>query len=161
MASNTCTELVIHPNYKPYHLSATHSNISFGIALRNIANKRSSFHEQFVSDNSSYLSEEQTHMVQPLNVALPSVSSEATFDPQASHEHSTEPDYMITSDFDVEDEHDVQANLSLDSSSPFVLESVHDQSSVQSNLNTDIPSSSHQIIPQIITTHVSPHLPFY
>jgi len=31
MATNTCTELVIHPEYQPYHLDATHSNISLGI----------------------------------------------------------------------------------------------------------------------------------
>ena len=50
MATDTCTELVIHPEYHPYHLNATHSNISFGIALRNISKKRSPFHEQSVSD---------------------------------------------------------------------------------------------------------------
>jgi len=42
MASNTCTELIIHPEHLPYHLNATHSNIYFGIALRNLANKKSS-----------------------------------------------------------------------------------------------------------------------
>jgi len=42
MAINTCIELVIHPEYQPYHLNATHSNISFGIALRKPANKKSS-----------------------------------------------------------------------------------------------------------------------
>ena len=41
MATNTCTELIIHPKYRPYHLNATHSNISFGIALRKLANKSS------------------------------------------------------------------------------------------------------------------------
>jgi len=45
MTSNSCTELVIHFDYKPYHLSATHSNISFAIALRNLANKHTSIIE--------------------------------------------------------------------------------------------------------------------
>jgi len=45
MATNTCTELAIHSDYKPYHLSATHSNISFAIALRNLANKQSCIFE--------------------------------------------------------------------------------------------------------------------
>lgn len=76
MATNTCIDLVIHPDYKPYHLSATHSNISFNIALRSIAKKRSSFHEQSIS-NSNHS------------------SSEATFDPQHSHEHSIEPSSSI------------------------------------------------------------------
>lgn len=35
---NTYIELVIHPDYKPCDLSATHSSISFAIALRNLAN---------------------------------------------------------------------------------------------------------------------------
>jgi hypothetical protein len=47
-------------------------------------------------------------------------------------------------------------NLSLDSSSPFVLEYVHDPPFVQQNLNSDIPSSSNQVIPQPITANVSP-----
>lgn len=77
MATNTCIDLVIHPDYKPYHLSATHySNISFDIALRNIANKRSSFHEKSISDSNHS-------------------SLRATFDPQPSHEHSTEPSSSI------------------------------------------------------------------
>jgi len=40
MASLTCTYIVIHLEHLPYHLNATHSNISFGIALRNLAKKR-------------------------------------------------------------------------------------------------------------------------
>jgi len=40
MDSSTCTDIVIHPEHLPYHLNATHSNISFGIALRNLAKKR-------------------------------------------------------------------------------------------------------------------------
>ena len=87
MASNTCTELIIHPEYQPYHLNATHSNISFGIALRNIASKRSSFHEQSVSDNNFSLSEEQIFVAQPISVALP--SSEPTLD-------LAEPEQVIT-----------------------------------------------------------------
>jgi len=40
IAINNCFELIIHPDYKSYHLSDTHSNISFSIALRNLANKQ-------------------------------------------------------------------------------------------------------------------------
>jgi hypothetical protein len=76
MASNTCSELIIHPEFKPFHLNATHSNISFGITLRNIANKRSFIVEQSDSDNNPSLSEETIFVVQTLSVALPSDSSE-------------------------------------------------------------------------------------
>ena len=72
MAINTCIELVIHSEYQPYHLNATHSNISFGIALRNIARKRSPFPEQSVSDQHFSRSEEQILNVQPISVAQPS-----------------------------------------------------------------------------------------
>jgi len=68
MAINTYFELIIQPEYKPYHLNATHSNISFGIALRNIANKRSLFIEQSDSDNNPSLLEEPTFVVQPISV---------------------------------------------------------------------------------------------
>jgi len=70
MATNTFTELIIHSVYQPYHLNATHSNISLGIALRNLANKIASSHILFASENPS--SEQSTLVVQPLNVALPS-----------------------------------------------------------------------------------------
>jgi len=33
IAPTNCLELIIHPKFKPYHLSATHSNISFAIAV--------------------------------------------------------------------------------------------------------------------------------
>jgi len=39
IATNTCFELIIRLDYNPYHLSATHSNISFAIGIRNLANK--------------------------------------------------------------------------------------------------------------------------
>jgi len=76
MASNTCSDLIIHLDFQPHHLNATHSNISFGIALRNLANKKPS--------TISSLSEESTLVVQPLSVALP---LEATLDPQPGHEN--------------------------------------------------------------------------
>jgi len=44
LASNTCSDLIIHPDFQPYHLNVTHSNISFVIALRNLANKKPSTH---------------------------------------------------------------------------------------------------------------------
>ena len=50
MASNTCTNLIIHSVYEPYHLNATHSNISLGIALKNLANKNASSHILFASE---------------------------------------------------------------------------------------------------------------
>jgi len=37
LASNTCTDLIIHLIFQPQYIHATHSNISFGIALRNLA----------------------------------------------------------------------------------------------------------------------------
>jgi len=86
MASTTCLDLIIHPDFQPYHLNATHSNISFGIALRNIANKKPSTHISLAFDNNTSLSKESTLVVQPLSVAL---SSEATLDTQPEHENST------------------------------------------------------------------------
>ena len=53
MASNTCIDLIIHPVYQPYHLNATHSIISLGIALRNLANKIASSHILSASKNPS------------------------------------------------------------------------------------------------------------
>jgi len=118
-----------------------------------------------VYDDNTSMSEEQIHVVKPISVTLPTVSSEATTNPQPSHELSIEPSLTVTSDSDVEDEHVAQANLSLDSSSPFVLESVHDLPYVAPNLyaitetlHSYTPSSSNQIIPQPITTNVSPPL---
>jgi len=70
--------------------------------------------------------------VKPLSVALP---TEAILHPQPSNE----PDFMITSDSDVEEEIVVQINLSLDSNSP-----------------SDIPSSSNQACSQTLPTLVSP-----
>jgi len=86
MASNTCSDLIIQPVFQPYHLNVTQSNISFGIALRNLANKKSSTHKSPASDINPSLSEEPTTVVQPLSVALP---SEATLESQPSHENST------------------------------------------------------------------------
>jgi hypothetical protein len=100
MASNTCIDLIIHLEIQPYHLNATHSNISFGIELRNLANKKSTFDKSSTSVNFFSFSEDSTLVVQPLNIALP---SEASLNSQPSHEHSKEPNVMITSDSD-EDE---------------------------------------------------------
>ena len=71
MATNTCTELIIHSEYQSYHLNATHSNISFGIALRNLANKSL---------------ENQNRVTQPIGVALP--TTETTLNP-------VEPEQMV------------------------------------------------------------------
>jgi len=89
MASNTCIDLIIHPVYQPYHLNATHSNISLGIALRNLANKNASSHILFAFENPSSFSEQPTLVVQPLSVAPP---SEATFVSQPHHVNSPEPE---------------------------------------------------------------------
>jgi len=69
---------------------------------------------------------------------------------------------MVTSYSDVEDEHIVQTKLSLDSSSLFVLESIHEPSFEPNHIvvtelvSTVEPYSSSQTIPQPITTNVSP-----
>jgi len=67
MASNTCTDLIIHPVFQPQYIHATRSNISLGIAWRNLANQKS-----FASENLSFFLEDYSHVVQPLNVAAPS-----------------------------------------------------------------------------------------
>jgi len=126
MATNTCTELVIHPEYQPYHLNANHSNISFGIVLRNLARKRSSFHEQSVSNQHFSRSEEQIIIVQPICVAQP--STQTTLNP-------VEPEQMII-------EHVVnvvptQIGTTLASSSPFVPDQTI---AIERNTSTIIPS---------------------
>jgi len=105
MASNICSGLIIHPAYQPFHLNATHSNISFGIALRNLANKKSSSVKSSTSKTHLSFLEDSTLVVQPLNVALP---SEATLVSQTSNEHSTEPDCIVTSESS--DDRDEQTN---------------------------------------------------
>jgi len=63
MATNTCTELIIHPEYQPYHLNATHSNILFGIALRKLASKKPSTSNLPTSDDQPSSSENQILVV--------------------------------------------------------------------------------------------------
>ena len=164
MASNTCSDLIIHPDFQPYHLNATHSNISFGIALRNLAFKNSLTHLT-ASDKDPSLSEESTLVVQPLSVVLP---SEATLNTKPEHENSTRPYFMITSDSDDENEQTNQwfrpgfLNQPLSSSSTCVLEYIHDppltssQIFVAEHTITDLPCSSNQICPQTLTTNISP-----
>jgi len=149
MASNTCFDIIIHPEFKPYHLNATHANISFGIAFRNLANKKS----------------ETTFVVQPINVALP---SETNLVAQPTLDNSTEPEFIITSDSDVEDEQDNQwfrpgfLNQPLSSSSHFVLESIHEppyvapSQPISETSTIDTSSSSNQTCPQTLTTVVLP-----
>jgi len=136
MATNTCTELIIHPEYQLYHLNATHSNISFGIALRKLANKKTSLSNLTASDDQPSLSEEQIFVVQPISVAQP--STETTLNP-------AEPEQMIIEH--VVDEVPTQIGTTLASSSSFVLEHVNDPPFVpnqtiviESNTSTIIPS---------------------
>jgi len=63
---------------------------------------------------------------------------------------------MITQDSDVEDEHVVQNNLVLDAFSPFVLESAHDLVFDPNHVISDASCSSSQIIPQPLSTNISP-----
>ena len=100
-----------------------------------------------------------------MSVALP---SEATLEPKPTHENSTEPDFMITSVSNDEDEQANQwfkpgfLNQPLSSSSSFVLKSIHDppyiapSQPISETSIIDTPSSSNQTCPQIITTVVSP-----
>jgi len=154
MASNTCTDLIIHPVYQTYYLNATHSNISLGIALRNFANKNVSSHILFSYENPS--SEQPTLIVQPLSVAPP---SKATFVSQTHNVNPTEPEQThqwFRPGF---------LNQSLGSSSTSALESVLDQPSepstqmaVTENTATYLPSSStqaYQTCTPIQTTNIS------
>jgi len=142
MASSTCTHIVIHPEHLPYHLNATHSNISFGIALRNLAKKRKPIPKQDV----------------PEQVLVEQLES------QTFNEQIIEPDFMITSDHS--DDEDEQANSlfkpgflnkSASSSSTMISESVPDQPEETNTLfaepilssetyTNDQPSSSNQAI---------------
>jgi len=113
MAANTCTELIIHPEYQPYHLNATHSNISFGIALRKLANKKSSTPSLPSSDD------QPSSSAQPISVALP--STEPTLNPveleQVIIEHAV-------------DEVPTNNGTTLPSLAPFILEHINDPPSV-------------------------------
>jgi len=115
MATNTCTELIIHPEYQLYHLNATHSNISFGIALRKLANKKTSLFNLPASDYQPSSSENQIFVVQPISVAQP--STETTLNP-------AEPTQMIIEH--VVDEVPTHNGTTLLSSAPFVLEHNND-----------------------------------
>jgi len=155
IATNTYTELIIHPEYQPYHLNATHSNISFGIALRKLANKKSSTSNLPTSDDQPSSSENQILVVQPISVAQP--STETTLNP-------AEPEQMIIEH--VVNEVPTQIRRTLASSSSFVLEHVNDPPFVpnqtiatESNTSTIInsePSSS--FTPQLTDLTVLPTL---
>jgi len=127
MASNTCTHLIIHPVFQPQYIHATHSNISFGIALRNLANQKFS-----ASENHSFFLEDSTLVVKPLNVAAPSDA------------------IMIESDSDEEDSIMCdQPSTSSHNSEPI------NQIAATENMSTDLPSSSNQLCSPVQTTHVS------
>jgi len=127
MASNTCTDLIIHPVFQPQYIHDTHSNISFGIALRNLANQKSS-----ASENHHFFSKDSTLVVQPLNVAAPSDA------------------IMIESDSDEEDSIICdQPSTSSHNSEPVNQIVVTDISS------TDLPSSFNQLCLPVQTTHIS------
>jgi len=49
IASLTCTDIVIHPEYLPYHLNPIHFNKSFGIVLRTLAKRKQIVPEQTVT----------------------------------------------------------------------------------------------------------------
>jgi len=115
MASNTYTELIIHPEYQPYHLNVTHSNISFDIALRKLANKKSSTSNLPASDDQLSSSEDQILVVQPISVALP--STELTLNP-------AEPEQVIIEH--LVDEVPTHNGTTLASFAPFVLEHIND-----------------------------------
>jgi len=148
MVSTTCTEIIIHPEQLPYHLNATHSNISFGIALRNLAKKIKTVPEQHVPEQ--VLTEQ--------------------FESQTSNEQINEPDFMIISySSDGKDEQTDSwfipgfLNKFACSSSTMISESVPDQPDETNTLLTepilaaetftnDQPSSSNQAaIPQFLT----------
>jgi len=146
MATNTCTELIIHPEYQPYHLNATRSNISFGIALRKQANKKSFTFNLPTSDDQPSSSENQILVVQPISVVQP--STETTLNP-------AEPEQMNIEH--VVDEVPTQIGTTLASSSSFVLEHVNDPPfvpnqtlAIESNTSTIIDSEpSSSITPQL------------
>jgi len=127
MAANTCTNLIIHPAFQPSHLNATHSNISFGISLRNLANQKS-----FASENHSFFTEDSTFVVQPLNVAAPSNT------------------IMIDSDSDEEDSI-ICDQASTSSHNPEQM----NQIVVNDIISTDTPSTSNQMCLPVQTTIVS------
>jgi hypothetical protein len=69
------------------------------------------------------VSEEQTLVVQPLSVDLP---SEATHEPEQPNQCNTLSSAILESNLDARDETPIQTGLTLDSSLPYVLESVVD-----------------------------------
>ena len=109
MATNTYTELIIHPEYQSYHLNATHSNLSFGITLRKLANKKSSTPNLPASDD------QPSSSAQPKSVALP--STEPTL-------NLAEPEQVIIEH--AVDEVPTNNGKTLPSSAPFILEHIND-----------------------------------
>jgi len=85
MASLTCTYIIIHPEHFPYHLNATHANISFGIAVRKLAKRRQSVPEQTVREQ---------HV--PKQVIADQHESHTSF------EHITEPDLPLSSNLAIQ-----------------------------------------------------------
>jgi len=63
MAALTCTDIVIYLEHLPYHLNATHSNISFGFALRNLAKKRQHVPKQVESHTCNEQTTEPDFMI--------------------------------------------------------------------------------------------------
>jgi len=134
MATNTCTELIIHPEYQPYHLNATHSNISFGIALRKLATKKSS------TSNLPVL------VVQPISVAQP--STVPTLNP-------AEPEQVIIEH--AVDEVPTQIGTNLASSSSSALDNVNDPTVVP-NQTLAIESNTSPIIDSEPSSSITPQL---
>ena len=134
MATNTCTELIIHPEYQPYHLNATHSNISFGIALRKLATKKSS------TSNLPVL------VVQPISVAQP--STVPTLNP-------AEPEQVIIEH--AVDEVPTQIGTNLASSSSSALDNVNDPTVVP-NQTLAIESNTSPIIDSQPSSSITPQL---
>ena len=120
MASSTCTDIVIHPEYLPYHLNATHSNISFGIALRNLAKKRKPVPEQHVLEQ----------------VLVEQLES------QTINELIFESDFMITSDHS--DDEDEQTNSWFKPG--FLNKFASSSSTVVLNFVPDLPSETNSVI---------------
>jgi len=146
MASNTYTGLIIHPEHLSYHLNATHSNISFGIALRNLVNKKTSTANLPASDDQPSSSENKILVVQPISVALP--STETTLNP-------AEPEQVIIEH--VVDEVPTQIGTTLASSSSFVLEHVNDPPFVP-NQTLAIDSNTSTIIDFELSSLITPQL---
>jgi len=158
MASETCTTMIIHPDFKP------------DSPLESLFDTTS--YEQSACDTKILVSEDQTYIVQPINAAKPENTLQTAFDTLLNQssilesvlEPSVNPtivetsDNILLSDSDEEDKHIIHIDRDLGSFSAFVSifePELDTPSAFTSQINQDIPTP---FVPQPINVSPPPTL---